>query len=183
MFIVPLTDYLAHLRLFGHELVAQVFLLIGSIVQLLGCQNHVLQLFFSRKRQFGFIRGIHNEYLITVCDEFPNGLIHLLECHLTVKLSGQLQLFFRRENRLTVDKVLNTGTDELRVFPIIALTEFPLVMVQLLALGTLQFHSCKTMLAGTFRNPHSSYQSTQNIILVTTDRQRERLLRPAQEEH
>ena len=78
--------------------------------------------------------------------------------------------------------MLHAETDELRVHTVVALVPLALVVTQLLQLGAVKLLLRKTLLTGLLGSGHGRDDAAEDVLLLTADRERESLLRAAEEE-
>ena len=133
---------------------------IRCILQLLGSGDDILYLLLGGQHQSFLVRRIHHYHLVLVGDEFLDGLVDLVQVHLTVEAACQLHLVLDGHQRLIIQEVAHTGAHKSRVTTVVTFTELTLVMVQFQSFGTLQLCLRETVLTNLFRHAHSGNDAT-----------------------
>ena len=182
MLIGLLADNRAGLRQLTHQVVGQLLLGVGRIVQALGGQDDLFDLSLAGQNDTFLVGGIHDYDLVLVGNQFPDGGVDLVEGDLTVEFAGILQLKFGRHQRLSRQEVVHAGVDKVGIAVIVAHLVTALGGIEVEAAGTVQLALGKAMLAGLLGNTHSGDDAAQDVVLLAADAHGKGLLGAADEE-
>ena len=169
MLVGLLADDASRLGQLGDQPVCQFLLCVCLILLLLGIKDGLLQLLFSRQHYAVLIRSIEHAYLVTVGNQLAYSMIDFLQGDGLIQLLCHLQVEILGGQRFGSKEMLHAFVYKIAVTTLVALLIMALSSGEHDFLGTIQLALCESVLAHTLGLCHGSLQSTQNMVVLTTD--------------